>query len=67
MKTCIVIDGFYAEELVDGEPKSVPRHKGDELELPDDVADRYSGSGLVEIVSHDGTPVGYGACCGGHG
>lgn len=33
--------------------------------LPDDLADRYEGLGYVEIVSHDGKPVTWAACCNG--
>lgn len=33
--------------------------------LPDDLADRYEGLGLVEVLSHDGRPVVWGSCCTG--
>lgn len=55
MKTCSVI----ASIVVNGEIK----RNGEAVDLADEVADAYEAQGYVDIISHDGVPVVWGACC----
>lgn len=48
--------------LVDGAWKEV----GDEVDIPHDEAVAHEKAGMVDIVSIDGAPYVWGACCADH-
>lgn len=56
MKTVEIIKPI----LVDGE-----WHRSGQVDLSDEQADDFERQGLVDIVSHNGTPVVWTACCDG--
>lgn len=68
MKTCYIISGFYMDgpPKEDGTPDRIPVLAGETVDLPDDLADQYDRTGTLDIISHDGVPVVWGGCCGGH-